>query len=175
MAAVEAVGSAKKSNVSSWQPTLSLVFDVLIKCSDRVVDDTALERLLSWIDSLQADPVQKKQLLDKSTNISQFLSQVCANENETPMAFALRLAGILFRHADSPGEEVLERCVAVMNCAVEREDCWSDPIVRSAYFKALHSAIGDDHLRHILLRNGGKYWLIIIDDKQWGGGGRLCN
>ena len=83
--------------VSEWQRKLSLVLELIESHPDCIVDDTSVEKLLSWVRETAADEVQRNLLLHKNTTILVFLLNQPESlfSNALCGSFSLRLAGIL--------------------------------------------------------------------------------
>ncbi|XP_038064281.1 uncharacterized protein LOC119745327 [Patiria miniata] len=72
------------------------VWNILIDPSKKVVDDTCLEKLLSWMVELADSPATLKNLLDETSVILGFLQKSLNPDcNSTTQVFALRLSAIL--------------------------------------------------------------------------------
>lgn len=135
-----------------WTEVLPSLFNLLVENSDRIIDDTILERVLEWLKTVYHDEHQRQKLLQCGT--LEFLSSEKVFFNFESSAFFLRLFGLL-----ASGEDVFNTFLSVkdgefltrfLDWPKNVENLWVEGIVRNGYFEALISLT--DH-------KGGIEWL----------------
>ena len=136
----------------SWTEVLPTLFNLLVENSDRIIDDTILERVLEWLKTVCHDKHQRQKLLQCGT--IEFLTSEKVFLNFESSAFFLRLFGLLASEEDvfniflsAKDGEFLTR---FLDWPKNVENLWVEGIVRNGYFEALIS---------LTEHRGGMEWL----------------
>lgn len=136
----------------SWTEVLPTLFNLLVENSDRIIDDTILERVLEWLKTVCHDEHQQQKLLQCGT--IEFLTSEKVFLNFESSAFFLRLFGLLASEEDvfniflsAKDGEFLTR---FLDWPKNVENLWVEGIVRNGYFEALIS---------LTEHRGGMEWL----------------
>ncbi len=131
-----------------WKDSLSRVLDLIRTNSASIVDDTSLEKLLTWISCITGDPKTAKILVEVDTGILNFLSPPHKTIFESPVSanFALRLTGIVAgASSDICAMLIGNGTLQTMFClSLVKEQSlglgghiWENAAVRNAYFEGL--------------------------------------
>ncbi len=153
---------------AGWQSNLSSVLDLITTRSNKIVDDTSLEKLLTWISSIANDEEQRKYLLEPDSGVIKFLSPPFQTIFACPVSanFAIRLAGIL-AGCCSDLCDVLEKrgtldfmfydgLQSSALCAVLKV-----AVVRNAIFEGLSSMLSSESGCHWIKSKGYSSFLLI--------------
>ncbi|EDO28066.1 predicted protein [Nematostella vectensis] len=79
---------------------LPSVFELLLHNADNIIDDTSIEKLLTWLGEVSSQRNSLEALLSGETGAREFLHSDKLFESSTSLAFALRLCGLLWRHEE---------------------------------------------------------------------------
>ena len=73
-----------------WSSELPTVYKILLNSPDSIVDDTAIERLISWLEETLKDEAGRGKLLDRKAGTLEFLQSHNVFTDPLTIAFALR-------------------------------------------------------------------------------------
>lgn len=139
---------AETSGRKTWCELLVSVYDLLLEKADDVVDDTSLEKMLSWLEEVCKDDLAVQKLLAVDTGTVNFLRNERVFGCTKALAVALRLCGLLCSRKEilsvlSTHQEgsILEK---LFGKSVDDPVVWSDGGVRDAYFIALQQFMGHE-------------------------------
>lgn len=118
---------------------LPTVFNILKFNPGAVVDDTAIERLLSWLEEMSAKKGQK--LILKSTD---FFESDEVWMNSMTLSFALRFAGYI-GYNYSKSEEKIINVIKKMLSEITSHKQFSEASVQYGFYKCLNSLSKDIH------------------------------
>lgn len=136
----------------SWEEVLPFLFNLLVENSDRIIDDTSLERILEWLKYVCKTKQQLQKLFQCGT--VEFMTTEEVFSNPESSAFFLRLFGLL-----ASEEQVFNIFLSVkdgefltgfLDKPKNVENLWVEGIVRNGYFQALIS---------LTEHKGGMQWL----------------
>lgn len=136
----------------SWEEVLPFLFNLLVENSDRIIDDTSLERILEWLKYVCKTKQQLQKLFQCGT--VEFMTTEDVFSNPESSAFFLRLFGLL-----ASEEKVFNIFLSVkdgefltgfLDKPKNVENLWVEGIVRNGYFQALIS---------LTEHKGGMQWL----------------
>ena len=130
--------------VPVWQKKLILVLELIKTNPESIIDDTSIEKLLSWLTETAADENQRSHLLHPSTNILGFLSSSPDSllSNASCASFSLKLAGILAQ-CDETVCKMLIECGSLQNLFEKFQsiDSLRNAVVKCAFFEGLSAVV----------------------------------
>ena len=137
-----------EDSVSEWQQKLSLVLALIKQHPDSIVDDTSVEKLLSWLRETAADEMQRSLLLHKNTNVLVFLLSQPESlfSNALCGSFSLKLAGILAGCDETVCKMLIDNgCLHNLFAVFERYDLtyFSNVAVKCAFFDGFSSVVSN--------------------------------
>ncbi|XP_070580118.1 BRCA1-associated ATM activator 1-like [Ptychodera flava] len=150
------------------------VFDVLLDPSKSVVDDTCIEKFLSWLKELISVSDTRTRLLQKSAGVSTFLQKIASTNCEAEtLAFGLRLTGVLCQHSDALddlGNGADQTGDALPQTAFQKAkegEYWEDAAVRCAWFQGVNAMVTNTGTLGILTKIGAvDSAFLCLDDKS---------
>ncbi|EDO33477.1 predicted protein [Nematostella vectensis] len=117
---------------------LPSVFELLLHNADNIIDDTSIEKLLTWLGEVSSQRNSLEALLSGETGAREFLHSDKLFESSTSLAFALRLCGLLWRHEEC--FEDLESMLGLFKkSTLDSNGLWGEAVVRHAWFSGLQS------------------------------------
>lgn len=135
-----------KEIINEWHEKLPLVLDLIKTNPDAIVDDTSVEKLLSWLGELVKNENERKALLHENTNVLHFISTPIDSllSDSSRANFSLRFAGFMAGCDDKICEmlianECLENLFAKFE--IYQETYFSNAVVKCAFFEGLSSVI----------------------------------
>ncbi|XP_068672973.1 BRCA1-associated ATM activator 1-like isoform X3 [Montipora foliosa] len=136
----------------SWEEVLPFLFNLLVENSERIIDDTSVERILEWLKYVCKSKQQLQKLFQCGT--VEFMTTEEVFSNPESSAFFLRLFGLL-----ASEEKVFNIFLSVkggefltgfLDKPKNVENLWVEGNVRNGYFQALIS---------LTEHEGGMQWL----------------
>ena len=135
MAAESAINFA-----NTWQSVLPSIYKLILRNTDKIVDDTSLEKLLDLMEHMNEDTERRKMLLNKTTLT--FLNDIQHSRNSVTVGFGLRLSAIIsnapegFNALSDPDGDCFVLSSNNLFCEVLQEEngLWFDAVVRDSYF-----------------------------------------
>ena len=136
------------NNDYEWQQKLPLVLDLLQKNPDSIVDDTSVEKLLSWLAETAADEKERNKLMHPATKLLVFLSSPidCLLSNPSCANFSLRLAGILAGCDETVCKMLIDNgCLQNLFAMFGSYDTtyFGNAIVKCAFFEGFSSIVSN--------------------------------
>ena len=127
-------------HANMWQDVLPAVYELILSNTDKIVDDTSLEKLLGLLQHMSKDSEQRPFLTNRAT--LKFLTDIQQSRNGAAVGFGLRLAGVVGSFAEgfsllaNPESSCSFLSSDNLFCKVLKEgELWFDPVVRDGYFK----------------------------------------
>ena len=139
---------------------LPVVLDIILTRPNQLVDDTYIEKLLTWLNTIASEKDNGDFLLNPKTNISQFLlsepdrlfeSPICAN-------FALRLVGLVGGSSSNAckmliDEGILENLFG--RYQLNESVFVKSALTRFAFFEGISSMLGNSFAYSWVLEKNG--------------------
>eukprot|EP00795_Rhopilema_esculentum_P009151 gene9151-16818_t len=139
---------------------LPVVLDIILTRPNQIVDDTYIEKLLTWLNTIASEKDNGDFLLNPKTNILQFLLSEPVRLLESPICanFALRLVGLVGGSSSDACEMLIDDGILenLFGRYQLNENLFvKSAVTRFAFFEGLSSMLGNSFAYSWVLKKNG--------------------